>query len=142
MSGPGLIEMLAQVPKEPHNIAISARISHLFYFPICLLSISASLVPPANEVVFVGLKDRLMSLMNMRPFWRLLQMQGAVDHLSAHLYLASNGSDTHLFDMQFLNLGVSCDALLMELEAFYFLILPQTSLPGCELLCLLLRKVL
>jgi hypothetical protein len=34
MIGPGLIEMLAQVPKEPHNIASSARISHLFYFPI------------------------------------------------------------------------------------------------------------
>ena len=45
--------MLAQVPKEPHNIAISARVSLLFHFTIRLLSISASFVPSTNEVVFV-----------------------------------------------------------------------------------------
>ena len=35
MIGPGLIEVLAQVPKEPHNSAICARIALLFYFTIC-----------------------------------------------------------------------------------------------------------
>ena len=53
--GPGLLEVLAQVPKEPHHIAIGARISHRLYFTIDLLSISTSLVPSAHEVGFVWL---------------------------------------------------------------------------------------
>jgi hypothetical protein len=34
MIGPGLVEVFAQVPKEPHNIAVSARIALLFHFTI------------------------------------------------------------------------------------------------------------
>ena len=79
MIGPRLAEVLAQVPKEPYHIAVGARIALLFDFTICLLSIPASLIPPANEVVFVWLKDGLARWRNVGPFWRLLQTQILVD---------------------------------------------------------------
>jgi hypothetical protein len=75
MISPGLVEVLAQVSKEPHHIAICAGIVLLFHFTIRRLRISAPLVPPANEGSFVGLKYRLASRRNMGPFWGLLQTQ-------------------------------------------------------------------
>jgi hypothetical protein len=38
LESPGLVEVLAQVSKEPHNIAIGAGIALLFDFTIRLLS--------------------------------------------------------------------------------------------------------
>ena len=40
-----------------------------------------------------------------------------------------------------MNLLVACDALLMELEALCFQMLPHAALPGSKLLCLLLGEV-
>jgi hypothetical protein len=79
MISPGLVEVLAQVSKEPHNIAICAGIALLFHFTIRRLRISAPLVPPANEVSFVWLKYWLASRRNMSPFWGLLQTQILID---------------------------------------------------------------
>jgi hypothetical protein len=79
MTGPGLVEVLAQVSKEPHTIALSARIALFFYFTIGLLSISASLVPPANKVVFVWLKHGLARRRNRGSFWRLLHPHILID---------------------------------------------------------------
>jgi hypothetical protein len=79
MIRPGLVEVLAQVSKEPHTIAIGAGIALLFHFTIRLLSISAPLVPPANEVSFVWLKYWLASRRNVGPFWGLLQTQILID---------------------------------------------------------------
>jgi hypothetical protein len=53
-----------------------------------------------------------------------------VDHLEAHPYLASNRGHINPFGRQLMNLRVSCEALLMELEAFCFLILPHAGLQG------------
>lgn len=43
--------------------------------------------------------------------------------------------------MQFMDLLVACDALLMELEAFCFQMLPHAGLPGSKLLCLCLGEI-
>ena len=142
MISPGLVEVLAQMSKEPHTIAICARISHLFHFTIRLLSISAPLVPPPNEVSFVWLKYWLASRRNMGPFWGLLQMQILIDALPAHPYLPRNGGDIDLFGREVMDLLVACHTLLVELKAFCFQMLPHAGLPGSELLRFLFREVL
>jgi len=128
--GPSLVEVFAQVPKESHTIAISARIALLFHFTICLLSISAPFIPPLNKVGFVWLKHRLARRVNMGPFWRLLHTQILVDALPTHTYLASDSGWINPLGMQFMDLLVACDALLMELEAFCFQMLPHAGLKG------------
>ena len=79
--GPRLSKCLRNCPKNRTMIAISTRIALFFYFTIRLLSISASLVPPANQVVFVWLKHGLARRMNMSPFWGLLHTQILIDAL-------------------------------------------------------------
>ncbi len=142
MIGPGLVEVLAQVSKEPHTIAICAGIALLFHFTIRLLSISAPLVPPANEVSFVWLKYWLASRRNRGPFWGLLQTHILIDALPTHPYLPRNGGDIDLFGREVMDLLVACDTLLVELKAFCFQMLPHAGLPGSKLLRLLLREVL
>src|SRR5260370_1095665 len=77
--GPCLVEVFAQVPKESHDIAISARIALLFHFTIGLLSVPASFIPSLNQVGLVWLKHWLARLVNMGPFWRLLHTIILVD---------------------------------------------------------------
>src|SRR5258705_12873611 len=104
--------------------------------------ISASLVPPANEVSFVWLKYWLANRRKMGPFWGLLHPQILIDALPTHPDLPRNGGDIDLFGREVMDLLVACNALLMALEAFCFQVLPHAGLPGSKLLCLLLRELL
>jgi hypothetical protein len=60
MIGPGLVEVLTQVPEEPHHLAIGASISLLVDLALGLLRLSTPCIPPANEVGVVGLEDGSM----------------------------------------------------------------------------------
>src|SRR5262249_18854704 len=115
--------------------------SHLFYFTICLLGVSTPLVPSANEVVFVWLKDGLTRWGNMGPFGGLLHPQILIDALPTHTYLLCNGGDINFFGREVMDLLVACDPLLVELKAFCFQVLPLAFLPGGKLLRLLLGEI-
>src|SRR5215468_4189817 len=111
--GSRLVEVLAQVPKEPHTIAISSGVSLLFDFTIRLLGISASLIPPANEVVFVWLKDGLARGWNMGLLRGLLHPQILIDALPTHPDLSSNAGHSDLFGREIMDLLIASDAFLV-----------------------------
>ena len=68
----------------------------------------------------------------MGPFWGLLQTQILIDALPTHPYLPRNSGDIDLFGREVMDLLVACDALLMELEAFCFQMLPHAGLEGAQ----------
>jgi len=76
------------------------------------------------------------------PFWGLLHPHIRLDALPASPKLSRNGRDLHFLGMQFMDLLLACDSLLMELKAFGFQMLPPAGLPGSHLLCLLFSEVL
>ena len=139
--GPCLGEGLAHVPTEAHTRALSARIALRFHFTRGLLSVPASFMPSLNQLGFVWRKHGLARRVHRGPFWRLLQTHLLGDALPTHPDLARARGGINLFRMQFRELLVAGDALLREVEACGFSMLPQAGLPGSKRLCLFLGEV-
>ena len=94
------------------------------------LRTATSLVPPLDEIVFVGVNEPSASKIYSRPLWWLLHLKVVLDRLAAYPKLASHVGYINLFRCQIVDLVVEFDSLLVQTLTLFFRVLCHSSMPG------------
>jgi len=103
------------------NSSGGASISSVFDLTIHLLGAATSLIPSSDEVLFVGIGQRLALPMNARPCWWLLHLQIGVHTLAADPHLVCNSGDSDFFGGEIVDLVRALDLLLMRIADSFLL---------------------
>ncbi len=119
--------------QRTHKAANSRRrtsLSLLFDLTIHLLGTATSLVPPLDEIVFVGVNEPSASKIYSRPLWWLLHLEGVRDRLAAYPKLAGHVGYINLFRCQIVDLVGEFYSLLVQTLTLFFRVLCHSRMEG------------
>jgi hypothetical protein len=105
----------------------------LFDLTIHLLRTAASLIPPADEILLVGVNEPFAILVNPRALWWLPHLEMVIHRLSAYSKLSGDVGHIDFFCYQIKDLVVQFYSLLMKTLTLFFIAFRHPSMPGNRL---------